>query len=194
MPVRSELKVGIIVIQSLVALALVIYFLSIALRGGYIVRARFRDAMGIDKGSIVRMAGVQIGVVDDVYLDDRERPVVRLRIQPDKVIYTNYKVTIATGALIGEKYIQITPAVPAGEKVEPGGMIAGTDQVQLEKIMAQVSGLIQDFQTTTRSFNKLLENEEINRNRPLRERGSWLSDFRWWWQRTRAPSDILSPR
>jgi len=43
-------------------------------------------------------------------------------------------------------------------------MIAGTDQVQLEKIMAQVSGLIQDFQTTTRSFNKLLENEEINRN------------------------------
>ncbi|MCC6445172.1 MAG: MCE family protein [Armatimonadetes bacterium] len=164
MPIRSELKVGLIVIQSVIALALVVYFLGQfgLKRHGYTVNAAFQDASGIDKGSVVRLAGVQIGTVEEVFLSDA-RPVVKMRLQSGVTLYKNYRISIASGALIGEKYVQITPQKPLGKKIESGSTVAGQDAVQLDTIMLQVSDLVKEFHVTAQSVNRLLQDDEINK-------------------------------
>jgi len=85
--------------------------------GGYEVHAVFSDCSGIRSGSPISIAGVEIGRVKQVALQDYEADVT-LKIQAGVVLQTDAIASIKTKGMIGEKYIEITPgaddqAIPA---------------------------------------------------------------------------------
>ncbi len=104
--------------------------------GGYRVAALFSNGNGLRSGSPVMIAGVEVGRVERVVLQDYEAKVV-MRIQPGVVLQKDVIASIKTKGLIGEKYIEITPGA-ADEKIPPGGMIHDTEPaMDLENLISK---------------------------------------------------------
>jgi phospholipid/cholesterol/gamma-HCH transport system substrate-binding protein len=76
----------------------------------YTVKAQFTSISGLKPGSSVDMAGVQIGKVDRIFLDqENEVAVIEMKIQKDIVLTDDAIASIKTSGLIGDKYIRISP-------------------------------------------------------------------------------------
>jgi len=93
-------------------------------RNGYQVLAAFSNGGGLRRGTPVVIAGVEIGRVESVGLEDYEAK-IRMVIQPGVILQGDTIASIKTKGLIGEKYIELTPG--ASEKtIKPGGVIRET--------------------------------------------------------------------
>ncbi len=134
-----ELTVGIFVIAGLICLG----YLSIKLgkmetlsEKGYEVYALFSETGGLKVGSPIVIAGVDIGRVKGVTLDNYQARVVlnmpkTVKLQEDAIA------SIKTKGLIGEKYIEITPG--GSEKIiQPGGRIRETQSaIDVEQLISK---------------------------------------------------------
>jgi phospholipid/cholesterol/gamma-HCH transport system substrate-binding protein len=134
-----ELAVGIFMIAGLICLG----YLSIRLgkmevlrEKGYEVYALFSEIGGLKVGSPIMIAGVDIGRVKNVTLDNYQARVVlnipeAIKLQDDAIA------SIKTKGLIGEKYIEITPG--GSEKIiQPGGRIRETQSaIDIEQIISK---------------------------------------------------------
>jgi phospholipid/cholesterol/gamma-HCH transport system substrate-binding protein len=93
-------------------------------RNGYELQAAFSNGSGLRRGTPVVIAGVEIGRVARVGLEDYEAK-VRIVIQQGVVLQSDTIASIKTKGLIGEKYIELTPG--ASEKtIQPGGVVRET--------------------------------------------------------------------
>ena len=122
-----ELVVGLFLAIGIACLA----WLSIKLarneffaRNGYQVKAAFSNGAGLRRGTPVVIAGVEIGRVESVGLEDYEAG-VRMLIQPGVVLQTDTIASIKTKGLIGEKYIELTPGA-SDQTIKAGGVIRET--------------------------------------------------------------------
>ena len=93
-------------------------------RHGYEVQAGFRDGGGLRRGTPVVIAGVDIGRVESIGLEDYEAK-VRMMIRPGVVLQLDTIASIKTKGLIGEKYIELTPG-GSDQIIKPGGVIRDT--------------------------------------------------------------------
>ena len=76
----------------------------------YMVYAKFESVAGLTKGADVQMAGVNIGRVSKISLDqDNQVAVVNLEVKKDIRLTDDVIASIKTAGLIGDKYIMLTP-------------------------------------------------------------------------------------
>ncbi|MCX8026571.1 MAG: outer membrane lipid asymmetry maintenance protein MlaD [Thermodesulfovibrionales bacterium] len=120
-----EISAGVFLIIGIICLA----YISIKLgklevigTKGYSIYAQFEKSGGLKQGSVVEIAGVQIGKVRSIRLDNTYQAVVEMVINKDVQIQEDAIASIKTKGLIGEKYIQITPGgsdriLKDGEKI-----------------------------------------------------------------------------
>lgn len=134
-----ELTVGIFILAGLFSLG----YLSIKLgkmevwgSKGYEIRAVFSNSGGLKPGSSVVIAGVEVGRVKSIHLQNYQAEVV-MSLSWDVKIQEDAIASIKTKGLIGEKYIEITPG--GSEKtIEPGGKIRDTQpSVDLEELLSK---------------------------------------------------------
>jgi phospholipid/cholesterol/gamma-HCH transport system substrate-binding protein len=134
-----ELTVGVFVILGILCLG----YLSIKLgkmevlgNKGYEIYAIFSNSGGLKTGAPIVIAGVDVGRVKGISLDDYQARVVlnlptTVKIQEDAVA------SIKTRGLIGEKYLEITPG-GSGQTILPGGRIRETEPaVNLEDLISK---------------------------------------------------------
>ena len=76
----------------------------------YQLKAKFLKAGGISSGNDVKMRGVKIGVVNEVYLDKDFFAVVDFKIYSHIPVPKDSKVNIASDGILGNKYLSITPS------------------------------------------------------------------------------------
>jgi len=134
-----EFTVGLFIIAGIICLG----YLSIRLgkmeilgNKGYELYALFSNSGGLKTGSSVMIAGVDVGRVKSVTLDDYQAKVVMnlsdgIQIQEDAIA------SIKTKGLIGEKFIEISPG--GSEKVlQPGNRIRETlPPVDFEQLISK---------------------------------------------------------
>jgi phospholipid/cholesterol/gamma-HCH transport system substrate-binding protein len=92
---------------------------------GYVVRATFPTAGGLQEGALVELTGVKIGQVEKVELVDN-RALATLRIDSAVALQTDVRAAIKAQGLVGERYVEITPG-QASTSIPPGGQIVNTD-------------------------------------------------------------------
>ena len=92
---------------------------------GYEVKALFTNCNGLRPGSPVMIAGVEIGRIKSIRLQDYEAQ-VQMVIQSNVPLQKDAIASVKSKGLIGEKYIEITPG-GADEKIGPGGVIHDTE-------------------------------------------------------------------
>jgi phospholipid/cholesterol/gamma-HCH transport system substrate-binding protein len=142
-----ELAVGIFMIAGMVCLAyLTIKLGQLEVLGekGYEIQAVFSSSGGLKTGSSVVIAGVDVGRVKKVVLDDYEARVtmslpLEVKIQEDAIA------SIKTKGLIGEKYVEISPG-GLDENIEPGGVIRDTQPpIDIEQLISKyIFGTVSD--------------------------------------------------
>ena len=93
--------------------------------GGYDVQAVFTNCNGLRGGSTIRIAGVEVGRVKKITLQDYEAKVT-MALQAGVILQKDAIASIRTKGLIGEKYIEITPGA-ADTTVPPGGTLHDTE-------------------------------------------------------------------
>jgi phospholipid/cholesterol/gamma-HCH transport system substrate-binding protein len=134
-----ELMVGLFIIAGIICLG----YLSIKLGKlevvggkGYEIYAIFSNIGGLKTGSSIEIAGVDVGRVKSITLDNYQAQVMlslprTLKIQEDAIAL------VKTKGLIGEKYIEITPG--GSEKIiQPGGRMRETQPaVDLEGLISK---------------------------------------------------------
>ena len=75
----------------------------------YQLKAKFLKAGGISSGNDVKMRGVKIGVVSNVYLDKDYFAVVDFQVYKQISVPKESTVKIASDGILGNKYLSITP-------------------------------------------------------------------------------------
>ncbi len=137
--VRLELIVGAFVLVGIICLG----YLSIKLGkleviGGdrYEVDAQFDSASGLKPGATVEIAGVEVGRVKSIVLN-QDRAIVRLVVQNGTKLYSDTIASIKTRGIIGEKFLALSPG-GGGDPLKAGDMIRDTESgLDLEELVSQ---------------------------------------------------------
>jgi len=93
---------------------------------GYEIKAAFYKIGGLSKGSDVRISGIKVGTVTNHALDSKTYDaLVSMSIKSELKLPKDTVATIASGGLLGGKYVRLEPGK---EKtyLEAGGMISKT--------------------------------------------------------------------
>lgn len=106
--------------------------------GSYELNARFGRADGIGPGTIVRMAGIDVGEVVGMRLDPYYRAVVTFRIVDSVELPEDSAAMIQTDGLMGGKFVELEPG-GALDMLSPGGWLDYTqDSVIIEDLLAKI--------------------------------------------------------
>ncbi|GJQ58997.1 MAG: outer membrane lipid asymmetry maintenance protein MlaD [Candidatus Scalindua sp. AMX11] len=138
-----EIAVGIFIIAGLLCLAYIsIYLGKINLLGmgnnTYEVKAIFSSATGLKKDTDIKIAGVNVGIVTSITLDNYEA-VVAMKIRNDIELQDDCIASINTMGLLGDAYVEISPG-GSDVIIEPGGMIRETvPPVDLKKLIGNIA-------------------------------------------------------
>ena len=134
-----ETAVGLFVLLGIACLA----WLSVKLGkleivgGDYVpVHAEFASVSGLKTGASVEIAGVEVGKVDAITLEDY-RADVRLKIRTGIRLQEDTIASIRTRGLIGDKYVNLAPGA-SDRTIPPGGKIRETESaVDLEELIGK---------------------------------------------------------
>jgi len=158
-----EAKVGIFVLIGIILLV----YMSLRVGGiqfgraeGYEVYIRFESAAGLDNDASVRVAGVEIGRVKGIVLQNNKAKVV-LRINPDVKIGKDFTAVLKTKGLLGERYVELIPGSPNAPSLEAGGEITRvTTYTDLDKLISILSDAATDIKKVSESLSSALGGRE----------------------------------
>ena len=134
-----DLGVGLFVLVGLFALG----WMSVKLgrvdligNRGYVVSADFPTVGGLKAGSTIEIAGVEVGRVDRIVLQDYQAHVVMV-IQPGVKLQDDSIASIKTKGLIGERYVRISPG-GSDKIIPPNGRIREVEPpVDIEELLSK---------------------------------------------------------
>ncbi len=171
-----EAKVGLLVIVGSVILLVMTFAVGkyqFGAKKGYLLQATFDSVAGLDAKSAVRMAGVKIGVVEKIELENSRAKVI-MRIDPDVQIQRGSEAMIKTMGLLGEKYVEFVPQKSVAQQpasAERSPYYQAGDRVQatispsdVDKLVNQLSAIADDIKQVTASLRKVFGTEQGTRS------------------------------
>jgi len=153
----TELRVGVVVIVSLVILGFTILYIG---GGGgspfsrhYVVKALMSDVNGLKSGAPVRVGGVEVGSVTSVgFAGASAQGLVEVEMRLDRHvkgrITTDSQATLGSLGLLGEKAVDITSSA-RGTAVEDGGLVRAAAEDPFK-------GLLSDASESTAHIRRIL--------------------------------------
>ena len=115
-----------------------------------ILYAGFKQVVGLQPQSDVRLSGVLVGKVIKI-ANEGTGVTVTMTINPDVQIPKESKVTIASSGVMGEKFVNFQPKVDNGQYLKNGEYLYGADEAGMDamfdgltKVMTQVQVLLED--------------------------------------------------
>jgi phospholipid/cholesterol/gamma-HCH transport system substrate-binding protein len=123
-----ELVVGIFLIVGFlcfVYLAVRLGKVDIFRSSDYVVKARFASVTGLKPDAMVEIAGVQVGKVARISLDE-EKALVEMLISSQVKLSDDTIASIRTMGIIGDKYVNLSPG-GSDRYIQAGGMITETE-------------------------------------------------------------------
>src|SRR5206468_9972593 len=117
----------------------------------------------LKSGAEVSLEGVTIGNVSNVTVSKEADPMkaVEAELKLDEtyknIIRSDSKVTISTIGLLGDSKIDITRGTEAGTVLEDGGMMQGSEQGDIRKIVQGTNDFIANLQVLSDDVKKMAE-------------------------------------
>jgi phospholipid/cholesterol/gamma-HCH transport system substrate-binding protein len=126
---KIEYLVGCFVLAGLAAiLYLAIQVGGARLIGGgtYELKAQFSSAAGVNPGSRVEIAGVRVGTVKSIILDEAYYAELTLELPHSVKIDSDTIASVKTSGLIGDRFIELSPG-GSGLYLEDGDVLFDTE-------------------------------------------------------------------
>lgn len=113
--------------------------------------AVFDSVAGLDDKSSVRVAGVRVGRVDGIGLEDR-RATVGILLEQPLGLTEGTVARIANMGMLGDKYVELVPGPPGAPVLPEGAVIPGSTPPSFDDAMRQLSQIGGSIQGITESF------------------------------------------
>jgi phospholipid/cholesterol/gamma-HCH transport system substrate-binding protein len=170
----AELKVGLITVFAVFMTAVLIFLLSG--QAGfpwqqYALRTTFNDIAGLKEGAPVRLAGLEIGSVEELRFvpgADQVEVVMNVRKEMQPRITTSSVATLGSVSLLGEAAVDITSSSQGMPIPEDGMVPSGISAGSLTDVAARAStgideltGLLQDVRAGKGTVGKLFTDDTI---------------------------------
>ena len=131
-----ETKLGFFVAITVCAAVLIIETLGSAdlFSRGKHVSALFDTVQDLKVGDRVKMAGVELGRVDDIEIAD-EKVSVTMKLKLNANVKTDSKAIIKFTGLMGQNFVNVTFGQPGSPKADDGAVLETVEQPDLSAIM-----------------------------------------------------------
>lgn len=147
-----ETRIGIFV--ALVVLA-AIFILDIVggdiFTRGYRLKATFDTVNELKVGDRVKMAGVEIGRVEDITLQSNKVMVV-MKVRRDADVKTDSIATIKFTGLMGQNFVSVSFGTPGAPLAGNDTLLASAEQPDLSSLMSKLDGVATGVENLTKSF------------------------------------------
>ncbi len=124
----------------------------------HIVETEFDDLLGLDVQSPVRMAGVKVGIVQEILLKNN-RALVRIALNPDIRLPASTRASIVGRGLVGEKNLALKARAGDTEWLKDGAIIPSDPTGDLNTFLAKASGVTDDIKALTHTLSSGLGGE-----------------------------------
>jgi len=156
-----ELKVGGFVLIALILLAVLVFKAGdFYLKPGYTIRLNFDSVSGVESGSPVRLAGVNIGEVKSVQAirnaEGKTYAEVVAWISQGVLIEQDAEVRVSSIGFLGERFVEILPGTSGSATVVPGAVLNGRPPVGLARLTESGSRLIGKIEYGVDNLNKVI--------------------------------------
>jgi phospholipid/cholesterol/gamma-HCH transport system substrate-binding protein len=162
---EKNLRVGFLVTMAAVIAMVGVFFIGseqkiFARKQEYSLR--FDNVSGLAEGNPVRISGVTVGVVKDIYLPrDPKQKYVDITLMIDKkyadLIRTDSRARMKKlGLLAGDSYIEISPGSPRFEALKAGANIPAARQTNVDQLISSGEDLVDNFVQISYSLKNIL--------------------------------------
>lgn len=166
-PISFEIKVGIFVFIGILIMFIIVFSIGefYIFKPVYRVKVLFGFANGIEVGAPVRLAGINVGEIEDigVYYDEKlQRTKVFLiaKVKKEARVEKNAVCKINTLGLLGEKYLEISPGTQESGFLQNEEVIEGYDPVPMEEVTKTMKELSDTAKAVTESAKVVLDRLE----------------------------------
>ena len=161
--ISTEIKVGVFVVLGVLVLAYMtvnIEKMGIGRAVGYRIYTKLDSASGLVKNSPVRIAGVEVGRVENIVLETGKAKVA-LRLPFQITLPIDSMAFVKSEGLLGEKYIEIKPGSSKDVFVRQNTEIRqGASPADIDQIFTQIGSVATDIKGVTASLNRVLGGQE----------------------------------
>lgn len=162
----SELKVGVLVLVALVALAALVFLMS-GNTGGFFsgkltIRSYFENSAGLKIGAPVNLEGVAIGSVKSIRIVPARQltPVeVTMKISKDyqEAVHSDSKSSLDTVGVLGDTVVDIDSKFATGGPIQNGGELKTTETPNLTDVIKSSQGTIEQLNTILAKVDNLVD-------------------------------------
>ncbi len=156
----SSFRVGLFVIFGVAALLAGVFLVGSQeglFRATYHVSVYFSTVEGVRAGSSVRLAGVDIGVVDEVEVSPRDNKVrlgLKLNSPSKSFVKKDSYATIAPEGLVGNYFVDVSVGSRTGAPIEDGDVLRATDAVRLSAALENAGAVLNNIRQASDEFTK----------------------------------------
>jgi phospholipid/cholesterol/gamma-HCH transport system substrate-binding protein len=102
----------------------------------------FDSALGLSVDNSVAIAGVKVGVVDNIAVEGKKARVT-VRVAPEIALFSDAKGAVRQRTLLGEKYLDLDPGNDNGAPLAAGASIANNlPTVEIDQLVRDISTLV----------------------------------------------------
>jgi len=163
---KHEVKIGLFLSGAILILAVFIFIVgditTLFQKRGYPLYLYFDSAAGLEKNTVVKLAGVKIGNVDDIRLKEGQAEVT-LDINNKVKLRKGSTATLAALGLLGEKYLEILPGKQQ-TFCQPGDTIAVLPSVSFDRLGSELVTVSNDIKETGKILRDIIGDEETKGN------------------------------
>ncbi len=159
----STAKLGAFILVALILVGVFIINIErIPLRGGgarVLVRASFPSVAGLDEKSPVRIAGVRVGIVENIALKD-DHALATLSLEPGIALREGAKAEVRSLGMLGEEYVELDPGPKGAPPLPPGTELKGESPAGFDEVLKTAAGVGGDVKSVTTSLRQALGGPE----------------------------------
>lgn len=163
----AEFKVGALV----VVIGGVIAFMSMQVSDdpSYMGRSKkswflLPNASGLIKGSAIKAAGIPVGVIKDIRLQDGQAR-IEITVKSDVGLTRSATVQLRSNGILGDKSIEVNPGVLGDPELEDGGQIVNVKSGGgLDDVMTQVGDIAGSLKEVSKNLKESISEDGTNKH------------------------------
>ncbi|HYG35846.1 MAG TPA: MlaD family protein [Clostridia bacterium] len=150
-----ETRLGIFVALAVIAAVLILEIIGGVERfqRGYELKALFNNVQDLKEGASVKMAGVEVGRVDRITLDETNNKVlVQFKMRRNVEVRTDSVATIKFTGLMGQNFVSLDFGSHGAPIAAPGTILATAEQPDFGTMLAKLDNVATGVENLTKSF------------------------------------------
>lgn len=174
---KPETKLGLFTVVGIAVLGFSLYFLGgLSVTRTYDINIKFQDVSGLPVKAPVKLAGVEIGKVKAIKIEDGGVVVVAA-VDENIPLYKDTRFSVVMTGIIGTKYLKAVKGSAAAGVLKPGDYVQGTDEVPMDVMITQTMASIKELVDSVHQQGQFGK----NLNASLQEVRQLSANLNQWW-------------